>query len=278
MAGSAPFTAEANSSHLVFCQMLIDTHAHLYLDRFSEDLDAVLDRARAAGVGAIILPAIDVPSIHRAIDLCRSRPGLYAMAALHPSETKEATEEDFEAVERLCDDEHVVAVGESGLDYYWDRSFDERQQDAFRWHIRLAAARGLPLILHNREATDDLLRILREERGRLPEPARLRGIWHCFTGTADEARMAGELGFLVGLGGILTFKNGGLGEVAAELPLEQIVLETDAPFLAPVPYRGKRNEPAYVRQVAEQLASIRGLPIEEIEALTTENARRLFDV
>ena len=262
--------------------MLIDTHAHIYLDRFSSDLPAVIARARDAGVERIVMPAIDVPSIHKALDLCDEYEGLYAMAALHPSDTKDATDDDFAAVAALCGDPRVVAVGESGLDYYWDRSFDAVQHDFYRRHIRLAIDKALPLILHIRDKKDrdevhrDIVRLLREERAASDHPEKLRGIFHCFTGPAWMAEAAAELGFLVGLGGVLTFKNSGLDVIAQDVPMEQIVLETDAPFLAPMPYRGKRNEPAYVRYVAEKLAEVKGLSIEEIGRVTTANATRLF--
>ena len=262
--------------------MLIDTHAHIYLDRFGNDLPDVLARARERGVERIVMPAIDVPSIHKALDLCDRYDGLYAMAALHPSDTKDATDDDFAAIAALCDDPRVVAVGESGLDYYWDRSFDAVQHDFYRRHIRLAIEKDLPLILHIRDKKDrdevhrDIVRLLREERAASDHPEKLRGIFHCFTGPAWMAEAAVELGFLVGLGGVLTFKNSGLDVLAKELPMEQIVLETDAPFLAPVPYRGKRNEPGYVRYVAEKLAEVKGLPVEEIERVTTANAVKLF--
>jgi TatD DNase family protein len=262
--------------------MLIDTHAHLYLDRFGGDLPAVLARARERGVERIVMPAIDVPSIHRALALCDQYDGLFAMAALHPSDTKDATDEDFAAVAACCDDPRVVAVGESGLDYYWDRSFDAVQHDFYRRHIRLAIDKDLPLILHIRDKKDrdeahrDVVRLLREERGVSDRPERLRGIFHCFTGPAWMLDAATELGFLVGLGGVLTFKNSGLDALARDIPMEQIVLETDAPFLAPEPYRGKRNEPSYVRYVAEKLAEVKGLPVEEVARVTTANAVRLF--
>ena len=234
--------------------MLIDTHAHLYLDEFGDDLEAVIDRAREAGVARILLPAIDVSSIHRALRLCERFDGLYAMAALHPTETKEATTTDFDAVASLCDDPRVVAVGETGLDYYWDRSFDDRQQEFLRLHIRLAMDRKLPIVFHNREAFDDLIRIVEEEWGDSKEMDGLRGVFHCFTGTPEEAARIVQAGFAVGIGGIVTFKNAGLAECVRSIPLDRIVLETDAPWLAPAPHRGKRNEPAYVRLVAERLA------------------------
>lgn len=255
--------------------MLIDTHAHIYLDRFDEDRDAMLERARAAGVDVILMPAIDVPSVHQALKLCEDHPGLYAMAALHPTETRTATEADFEAVAALCRHPKVVAVGESGLDYYWDRTFDERQHSFFRKHIRLAMEMDLPLVLHNRAATEDLVRILHEERDAAADPGRLRGIFHCFEGPAELAREAADLGFLVGIGGLVVNKKA-VARAVETVPLEQIVLETDAPFLAPEPHRGRRNEPAYVRLVAEKVARVKGVPFETVARVTTENARALF--
>lgn len=262
--------------------MYIDTHAHLYHARFGEDREDVIARARAAGVTRVVLPAIDVASIHAAFDLCDRHPGLYAMSALHPSDVKDATDADFEAVARLCDDPRVVAVGESGLDYYWDRSFDEKQRDYLRRHARLALEKDLPLILHTRdkrgrdEVFADTLAILRAVRAESEAPERMRGIFHCFGGDAGVAAAVVDLGFHVGLGGTYTFKNGGVPEAVADVPLERIVLETDAPFLAPEPHRGKRNEPAYLPLVAARLAADRGLPVEELARITTDNAVRLF--
>jgi TatD DNase family protein len=260
--------------------MLIDTHAHIYLDAFKADLPAVLDQAREAGVTTIILPTTDLPSIEKAVALCEAHEGLYAMAALHPSDTKEATDEDFERVVDWCSHPCIVAVGESGLDYYWDRSFDAKQQDFYRRHIRLAAEKDLPLILHNRQASEDLVAILRDEKSRLPAGQQLRGIFHCFGGPAELAEQAAALGFMVGIGGTLTFKNSGVAEAMQDVPMEQIVLETDAPYLAPVPYRyrGKRNEPSYVRYVAEKLAEVKDIPVEEVARITTENAVRMFRI
>lgn len=258
--------------------MLIDTHAHLYLDAFADDREAVLDRAREAGVEAIVLPAIDVPSIHAALALCAKHEGLYAMAALHPSETKEATERDLQEVADLCEEEAVVAVGESGLDYYWDRSFDDRQQQFLRAHLQLAAEQDLPLILHNREATADLVRIVGEEREQLDAPGRLRGIFHCFVGSRAEGEAILDLGFHLGLGGILTFKNSTVDEAVAGLPLDRMVVETDAPYLAPEPNRGTRNEPAFVRHVATHLAQVKGVPLSDLAATTTATARTLFGI
>lgn len=258
--------------------MLVDTHAHLYVDAFDDDREAAIQRARDAGVERIVMPAIGVPSIQQAVDLSDTHAGLYAMAALHPSEIQEATDADFEAVAEWCEDPRIVAVGESGLDYYWDRSYDEKQQAFFRRHIRLALRTDLPLIIHNREATEDVLRILEEERAASDVPERMRGILHCFVDPPDVAERARELGFLVGLGGILTFKNSDVDAHAREIPLEQIVVETDSPYLAPEPHRGDRNEPAYTRYVAECLAEAKGISIEEVERVTTRNAFDLYGI
>lgn len=258
--------------------MLIDTHAHLYLDAFDDDREAVLNRAREAGVEAIVLPAIDVPSIHAALALCAKHDGLYAMAALHPSETKEATERELQEVADLCDEDAVVAVGESGLDYYWDRSFDDRQQQFLRAHIQLAVEKDLPLILHNREATADLVQIVGEERDALDARDRLRGIFHCFVGSQAEGEAILDLGFHLGLGGILTFKNSAVDEAVVDLPLDRLVVETDAPYLAPEPHRGSRNEPAFVRHVATYLAEVKGVPLSDLAGTTTATAHALFGI
>ncbi|HYE95476.1 MAG TPA: TatD family hydrolase [Rubricoccaceae bacterium] len=262
--------------------MLVDTHCHLYHARFDEDRDAVVERARAAGVERILLPAIDVASIHAALALCARHEGVYPMVAIHPSETAHATEADYETVVALCDDPRVVAVGETGLDYYWDRSFDDRQHDLLRRHARLAMEKDLPLVLHNRdkqgatESSGDLLRLLREERDASSRGDRLRGVFHCFGGTPAFAQAVLDLGFHVGIGGTLTYKNSGVADAIAGVSLDRIVLETDAPFLAPAPFRGKRNEPAHVRLVAEAMAAVRGLSFEEVAQTTTANAVRLF--
>lgn len=262
---------------------LVDTHVHLYLDRFDADRDDVVARARAAGVTRFVLPAIDVPSVHAALALSDRYAGCFAMAALHPSETATAPAGVLDTLDALCTDPRVVAVGESGLDYYWDRSFDAVQERFLRAHVQLALRHDLPLVLHSRDRAGGeevypvLLRVLREEQAAAGTAGRrLRGIFHCFTGTPAVAEDVVALGFLLGIGGVLTFKNGGLEPVVQATGLGPLVLETDAPFLAPAPHRGKRNEPAYVRLVAERLAGVCGLPLEEVAATTTANALRLF--
>lgn len=262
--------------------MLIDTHVHLYSDSYDPDRDVVVQRARDAGVTLLIQPAVDVASIEAALRLCDVYDGVYAMAALHPTYVPDAARDAIDRIDEALVDPRVVAVGESGLDYYWSRDHVDRQQDSLRAHARLAIEHDLPLVLHNRdqkgsdEASQDLVRILREVRDGHPDGRRLRGVFHCFGGppwlTADVL----DLGFHVGIGGTLTFKNAGVDKAIADVPLDRIVLETDGPYLAPVPYRGKRNEPAYVALVAERLAELRGLPVGEIAEQTTGTAQTLF--
>jgi TatD DNase family protein len=238
----------------------------------------VLQRARDAGVETIVLPAIDVPSIRQAVNLCEAHDGLYAMTGLHPSETDEATEADLEAVKEWCSHPSVIAVGESGLDYYWDRSFDDEQHAFFRRHIRLAMEVDLPLVIHNREATEDILAILEEEHVRADAPERMRGILHCYVDPPEVAERAWNLGFFVGVGGIMTFSNSEVDRYVEDVPLEHMVIETDSPYLAPEPHRGDRNEPAYVRHVAERLAEVKDVPVEQVAEVTTRNARAIYEL
>lgn len=258
--------------------MLIDTHAHIYHKRFGSDVHDVVKRAQEAGVDTIVMPAIDVPSIEAALELSEMYENLYVMSAIHPSDTKDATNEDFEQVVAFCAEDKVVAVGESGLDYYWDRSFDEKQHEYFRKHIRLAVDQDLPLILHNREADIDLVRILKEEKDASEHPERLRGIFHCYGGPAQLGQEAMELGFHLGVGGTSTFKNGGVDAALEGIDLSKLVLETDAPFLTPVPFRGKRNEPSYLTYVAERVAEIYQVTVDEVASTTTATAKKLFGI
>ncbi|MBT3448161.1 MAG: TatD family hydrolase [Bacteroidetes Order II. Incertae sedis bacterium] len=256
--------------------MLIETHAHLYLEQFQEDLEIVVERAEEAGVRYILLPAIDLASIEQAISLSERWDMMKVMAALHPSEVKDAEDADFHKIEEWAQDDRIIAIGETGLDYYWDRTFDEKQQDFLRRHIRLAAKVDKPLVFHDREASTDLIQIVREEKEASSTPDKIRGVFHCFGGPESVSKAVLDLGFHVGLGGTLTFKNGGVPDAVSSVPMDRIVLETDAPFLAPAPNRGKRNEPSWVKLVAEKLAEVRGLSIQEVEAVTTENALRVF--
>lgn len=258
--------------------MLVDTHTHLAHRHFADDLDAVLDRARAAGVGAMLIPATDLPSLERALEIAARHADVYAMAAVHPSEANVVSDADVEAITALAREDRVVGVGESGLDHYWDRTFDARQEELLRHFARVAAETGKPMSLHTRNADDEVRRVIADEQARLADPARLRGVFHCFSGTADDADATLGLGFHLGLGGNTTYKNSPVAAATAHVGLDRIVLETDAPYLAPVPMRGKRNEPAFVAHVAAHLASVRGTTPDAVAAATTATATALFGI
>ena len=262
--------------------MYVDTHLHLYHDAFDDDRDAVVAGARQHGVTTLVLPAVDVASIGAALALADRYPGVWAMAGLHPTYLADAAPDALDRVAAALADPRVVAVGETGLDYYWSRDHVAEQQASLQSHARLAVRHGLPLVLHNRDqkgseqSSEDLVRLLREVRETAPHGERLGGVFHCFGGPPWLAAEVLDLGFYVGLGGTLTFKNAGVAEAVAEVPLDRIVLETDGPYLAPAPHRGGRNEPAYVPLVARRLAEVRGVTVDEVAAATTASARRLF--
>lgn len=262
--------------------MLVDTHVHLYLDRFDADRDAVVERARAAGVGRMLLPAIDAPSIGAALELCDRYAGVAAMAAIHPCSVDDAGAGALAAVEAALADPRVVAVGETGLDYYWSREGWERQHDSLRAHARMALTHGLPIVLHVRDRGDatqcaeDTLAILAEVNGETTADGRLTGVFHCFGGPSWLADRILDAGFHLGLGGTTTYPKSSVLDAVAHVPLDRIVLETDAPYLAPVPHRGQRNEPAYVHRVAEAVAAHRGLAVESVAEATTATAALLF--
>ena len=261
---------------------LIDSHVHLYNDQYDADRDAVVERAHEAGVTTMLLPAVDVASIEAALALADRYPGLYAMAGIHPSYVHESGPDDLGRVAEALTDPRVVAVGETGLDYYWSRDHVEAQQHSLREHARLAVVHGLPIVLHNRDqkgsdaCTHDIVRILNEVRTSTPGGEHMKGVFHCFGGPEWLTEEVMDLGFHVGLGGTLTFKNAGVPEAIRDVPLDRIVLETDGPYLAPTPHRGTRNEPAHVALVAARLAEVLDLTIDEVVQATTRNARRLF--
>jgi TatD DNase family protein len=251
---------------------MIDTHTHIYLDRFKEDIDAVLQRAAEVGVERFYLPNIDKESIADLKALAAAHPQIYPMMGLHPSHVKEDWEEQLAAVwEELDGETKYYAVGEIGIDLYWDKTFITEQQEAFRRQIRKAKEMHLPIVIHCRDAFDETFEVLEAEADE-----QLFGIFHCFTGNLEQARRALALKLKLGIGGVVTFKNGGLDKVVAELKTEDLVLETDAPFLAPAPFRGKRNEPAYLEQIAQKIADIHQISKEEVARITTENALKIF--
>ena len=251
--------------------MLIDTHAHLYFDWFDQDREEVLARAYAAGVKKIICIAIDLVTSRKCIELAEAHDGIFATAGIHPNDSTQLSDKALEELAELCRHPKVVAVGEIGLDFYRDRSPQEIQFEAFRQQIRLAKKCHLPIVIHNREAAQQILKVLQSEG-----TTGLTGVFHCFSENTDIARKVLEMGFYISFTGNLTFKKSKLPEVARTVPLERLLLETDAPFLSPEPQRGRRNEPAYVRHIAEKLAEIHETSLEEIGAITTGTATRLF--
>ncbi|WP_391206142.1 TatD family hydrolase [Psychrobacillus sp. L4] len=252
--------------------MYIDTHVHLNADQYDEDLQEVIDRAIAANVQKMVVVGFDHKTIKRAMKLSEDYPFIYAVIGWHPVDAIDCTEEDLQWIEELSANKKVVGIGETGLDYYWDKSPKDVQQVLFRKQIRLAQKVNLPVIIHNREATEDVLRILKEEEAHLTG-----GIMHCFGGSVETARQCIDMNFMISLGGPVTFKNAKkTKEVATEIPLEHLLIETDAPYLAPHPHRGKRNEPSLVPLVAEEIARLKGLSIEEVAVATTKNAEDFF--
>lgn len=251
---------------------LIDTHAHLYLPEFDEDRDAMIARAIAAGVNRFYLPNVDSRTVNNMLQLEAAYPQhCFAMMGVHPCSIKENWEEELAIAYDWLKRRRFAAVGEIGIDLYWDTTHVEAQKKAFLRQAEWSLEFGLPIVIHSRESTELLIDLLRELR----EP-RLRGVFHCFGGTVAQAEAIIELGFLLGIGGVLTYKKAGLDAVLTQIGLEHLVLETDAPYLAPVPFRGKRNESAYVRIVAEKLAEVKQVALEDIARQTSENAIKLF--
>jgi TatD DNase family protein len=252
--------------------VLIDTHCHLYLEEFREDIRLVIEKATSAGVEQIYLPAIDSTEHQNLVDLEAAFPGkCVAMMGLHPCYVKENVEDELKLVEEWLSKRSFAAVGEIGLDFYWDRTFENQQYDAFRRQIGLALKYSLPIVIHSRNSTQECIEIVNEHRGK-----GLGGVFHCFGGSYEQAKQIADAGFYLGIGGVVTYKNAGLPAVLERLSLDQIVLETDAPYLTPVPFRGKRNESAYLPYVVAKLAEIYHVDREEVAARTTANARKLF--
>jgi TatD DNase family protein len=253
-------------------QKLIDTHAHLYLPDFESDRAAMLDRAKMEGVEKIYLPAIDSTTHESMIELENSFPYCRAMMGVHPCSVKTNYLEELALAKAWWDQRSFVAVGEIGLDFYWDRTFEKEQYIAFRTQIEWALEKKVPIIIHSRQSTLACVEVLKEYKH-----TALTGIFHCFSGSLEEAEAIIKQGFLLGIGGVLTYKNAGVSAVVEKLPLEHIVLETDAPYLTPVPHRGKRNESSYIKIIAEKIAITKGISLDEVAEITTKNAEKLFE-
>lgn len=251
---------------------IVDTHCHLYLKHFTSDLPAVIDRAKAEGVHQFYLPGIDSSVINEMLQLETDYPGeCFAMMGLHPCSVAANFQEELKIVSDWLARRTFAAVGEIGLDYYWDRTFMKEQEQAFHEQIEWALQYQLPIVIHSREAMDDCIRIVQEH-----QKGRLQGIFHCFTGTALQAQQIIDAGLYLGIGGVLTYKNSGLAEALDQIPLNSMVLETDAPYLSPVPFRGKRNESSYLKYVVDKLAEVKKTSKEEVARITTANAQKIF--
>lgn len=257
-----------------FQDMLIDTHSHLYSEDFNDDIDEVLQNAYNNDVKKIILPNIDMGTIRRLNDLSSSYPHIcYPLMGLHPTSVSKDFKEELKAVEYWLERQKFFGIGETGIDLYWDTSHKKEQQEAFRYHLKLAKSGNLPVVIHVRESFREVYEIVREE-----QDGNLRGIFHCFSGTLDEAWKVIDLNFLLGIGGVVTFKKSTLPDVLTKIDIKNLVLETDAPYLAPEPKRGRRNESAYLVFVAQKLADIYQVPIREVADITSANARSLFGI
>lgn len=255
--------------------ILTDTHAHLYSEKFGDDRDDMIARAVAAGVSRLFLPNIDQESIAPMLSLSKKFPQhCFPMMGLHPCSVDGKFGQELAIVEHWLAKEQFCAVGEIGIDLYWDKTYADQQKEAFRLQIRMAKKHGLAIVIHSRNAFRECIEIVKEEHD-----GKLRGIFHCFADGIAEAEEVIALGnFKLGIGGVLTYKNSGLDKVVEHVALEHLVLETDAPYLPPVPHRGKRNESAYLRLVAEKLAELKHISIEEVAAVTTANSKFLFGI
>lgn len=253
--------------------MIIDTHSHIYLPDFDDDRDEIIQRAKNNNIKKIFLPNIDSSSIEMLYNTEKLYPGMcIAMMGLHPCSVKENYLKELDIVESELSKRSFSAIGEIGLDYYWDKTFINEQKEAFIRQMNLAKNFDIPIVIHSRDSTEDVISLVRQEKS-----PKLRGIFHCFGGSVEEAQQITDLGFLLGIGGVLTYKKSGLDQTLKHIDLRHIVLETDAPYLTPVPFRGKKNEPSYITFVAEKLAEAKGMSLEEVCRITTENAENLFN-
>jgi TatD DNase family protein len=251
---------------------IIDTHCHLYLEEFRDDIEQEIERAQAYGVSRFYLPAINSAETANMLFLEAKYPGVCVpMMGLHPCYVKEDYTTELSVVEDWLGKRPFVAIGEIGLDFYWDKTFVKEQYEAFNLQMQWALNRNMPIVIHTRNAMKETIETVKPfaDKG-------LRGIFHCFSGNADDAQQIVDMGFLLGIGGVITYKNGGLPDALANIGAEHLVLETDSPYLTPVPYRGKRNESSYLQYIVEKLADVKGMAVEDMAALTTANAQKIF--
>jgi TatD DNase family protein len=254
--------------------MLIDTHSHIYSEDFLHDRDDVLQRAYESGVKKIVLPNIDSGSIKHMLDLTDAYPHLcYPLIGLHPTSVDDDYKDELLAMEYWLEKRKFYGIGEIGIDLYWDKKFSDEQKHAFRYQIRMAKTHDLPIVIHVRNSFEETYKIVKEE-----QDGTLKGVFHCFSGNEVEAKKVIDLGFFIGVGGVLTFKNSSLHEVVKTLDLKNLLLETDSPYLTPHPKRGKRNESSYLVYVAQKVSEIFDIPVAQVADITTQNACRLFGI
>lgn len=252
--------------------MYIDTHTHLYDEQLMQEEEAMIQRALDAGVTRMYMPNCDSSTINGMMHLADKYPAhCLPMMGLHPCYVKENYQEELSVVEQWLAKRKFAAVGEIGLDYYWDKTHVQQQKTAFEQQMDWALQYDIPIVIHSRESTQDCIDIVRSKQN-----GKLKGIFHCFSGNLQEAQQVIDLGFYLGIGGVVTFKKAGLAEIVAQLPLDNIVLETDAPYLAPVPYRGKRNESSYIPLVANKIAELKHMDVALVASITTANAEKVF--
>ena len=253
---------------------MIDSHCHLYLQEFDNDIDNVIENAINSGVTKFFLPAIDMAFTNR-MELLEAKfsDKCFAMAGLHPCSVKENYEEEINHIKALLEKRKFCAIGEAGLDFHWDKTFVNQQYECLEIQIELALEYKLPLILHTRNATEETIEVIKKYKN-----TSLTGIFHCYSGSYEQTKKIIDLGFYLGIGGVLTYKNAGLAETLSHFDLNNIVLETDAPYLSPVPYRGKRNESAYIKIIAEKLAAIKNITLAEIDEITTTTTKKIFGI
>ena len=252
----------------------IDTHAHLYSSPIKENIEGIMKNAKDNGINTIIMPAIDSSTLASMLEVEAAYPkNCMAMIGLHPCSVKENVLEELAVVEQQLQKRKFIAIGEIGLDFYWDKTFTSQQQDAFTTQMQWALEYKSPIAIHTRNAMGETIEAVKPfaKKG-------LRGIFHCFSGSKESAQQIIDMGFHLGLGGVLTYKNAGVAEAIKDIPMEWLVLETDAPYLSPVPYRGKSNEPSYMIQVAMKLAEIKNIPLHEVAQMTTKNAQGVFGI
>ncbi|GEK13642.1 TatD family hydrolase [Aliivibrio fischeri] len=253
---------------------MIDTHAHIYAKEFDEDRDAVVQRALEQGISKILLPNIDLESIEPMLKTEAAYPEVcHSMMGLHPCYVNADVKETLAIIHSWFEKHNFIAVGEIGIDLYWDKTFKAEQDMAFITQLNWAKEMKLPVVIHTRDSIEETLSLLKQE-----QDGSLSGVFHCFGGSVDEAKAINDLGFHLGLGGVSTFKNGGMDKIIPHLDMDYVILETDCPYLAPVPHRGKRNEPAYTQLVAQRVADLREMSLADVDAITTANAMKLFGV